>query len=241
MAREYGPRAICVVLSGTGSDGSLGLKAVKEGGGLAIAQDLAETEYDGMPRSAISTGGVDLVLPAAKIADALVAYASGRLILPGRPASQERDSVGQVLPQIVDLLRKKTPHNFTGYKSGTLERRIERHLAMIGAKSPAEYLDILQRDADECDQLAKDLLINVTSFFRDPQIFEFLATSVIPELVREQPADRPLRIWVAGCSTGEETYSLAILFREQIEAERRDVKLQIFASDIDPDAVASAR
>ena len=241
LALAHGPRAVCVVLSGTGADGALGVKAVKEAGGLAIAQDPEEAEYDGMPRSAIATGGVDLVLPAAKIAEALIARAGGRLVLPGQWKSSEPDSVERLLPQIVDLLRKKTPHNFTGYKTGTLERRIERRLAVVGANSPADYLDILHRDAGECDRLAKDLLINVTSFFRDKPVFEFLATTVVPELVRDQPADRPLRIWVAGCSTGEETYSLAILFREEIDAARRDVKLQIFASDVDPDAVASAR
>ena len=114
-------------------------------------------------------------------------------------------------------------------------------MALAGVKTAARYLDLLLRDANERDQLSRDLLINVTSFFRDAAVFEFLGQSVIPDLVRDHPLDRPLRIWVAGCSSGEETYSLAMLFREQIDASKRDVKLQIFASDVDPDAVAIAR
>ena len=134
-----------------------------------------------------------------------------------------------------------TVHDFTLYKHGTLERRVERRMALAGVKTAAEYFDLLRRDANERDQLSRDLLINVTGFFRDPAVFEFLAESVIPDLVRDHPLDRPLRIWVAGCSSGEETYSLAMLFREQIDASKREIKLQIFATDVDPDAVASAR
>ena len=146
-----------------------------------------------------------------------------------------------MLPDIIALLRTKTVHDFSLYKHGTLERRVERRMALAGVKTAAKYLDLLLRDANERDQLSRDLLINVTGFFRDAAVFDFLAKSVIPDLVRDHPLDRPLRIWVAGCSSGEETYSLAMLFREQIDASKREIKLQIFASDVDPDAVASAR
>ena len=241
LAREYGARTVCVVLSGTGADGSLGLKAVKESGGLVIAQDISEADYDGMPRSAIATGAVDLVLRAAKIAEALVARERGHVFVPERPKSSAQKSVEDLLPDIIALLRTKTVHDFTLYKHGTLERRVERRMALAGVKTAAKYLDLLLRDANERDQLSRDLLINVTGFFRDAAVFDFLAKSVIPDLVRDHPLDRPLRIWVAGCSSGEETYSLAMLFREQIDASKRDIKLQIFASDVDPDAVASAR
>src|SRR6202042_2757968 len=132
-------------------------------------------------------------------------------------------------------------HDFALYKHGTLERRVERRMAIAGVKAAGKYLELLLRNADERDQLSKDLLINVTGFFRDAAIFDLFAKSVIHDLVRDPPLDRPLRIWVSGCSSGEETYSLAMLFREQIDASKRDVKLQIFASDVDPDAVASAR
>ena len=241
LAREYGARAICVVLSGTGADGSLGLRSVKAKGGLVIAQDMREAGYDGMPRSAVATGAVDLVLPAAKIAEALVALERGQVFVMEAPKSPALKSVEELLPDIIALLRTKTVHDFAFYKHGTLERRVERRMALAGVKTAAKYLDLLLRDGNERDQLSRDLLINVTGFFRDAAVFDFLAKSVIPDLVRDHPLDRPLKIWVAGCSSGEETYSLAMLFREQIEASKRDVKLQIFATDVDPDAVASAR
>ncbi len=241
LARRHGPRSVCVVLSGTGADGSLGLKAVKESGGFVIAQDIGEADYDGMPKSAIATGAVDLVLGAAQIAQALVKREQGHAFVPERPKPPAQKWVEDLLPDIIALLRTKTVHNFALYKHGTLERRVERRMALAGVKTASKYLELLLRDAEERDQLSRDLLINVTGFFRDPAVFDFLAKSVIPDLVHDHPLDRPLRVWVAGCSSGEETYSLAMLFRERIDASGRDVKLQIFASDVDPDAVASAR
>ena len=241
LAEEFGERAICVTLSGTGGDGSLGLKAVKEKGGLVIAQDPGEAEYDGMPRSAIMTGAVDLVLPVGKIPEILAKYGR-QLVLNGareRPAPD--DDPPDLLAEIIDLLRAKTSHNFSLYKPGTLLRRIERRMALAGADDNGRYLDILRQDPGELEFLAKDLLINVTSFFRDSSAFECLAKEVIPDLVHRHPSDRPLRAWVAGCSTGEETYSLAILFLEAIAAGKRNIKLQVFASDVDEDAVALAR
>ena len=243
MADELGARAVCVILSGTGADGSLGLKAVKESGGFVIAQNPEEAGYDGMPRSAILTGAVDRVLPVAEIADVLVSH--GRQISaaqkPGGAALN--DTPPGWLSEIIDLLRAKTVHDFTLYKKGTLQRRIERRMAMssVKIKDTNRYLELLRSDANELELLAKDLLINVTSFFRDPKVFEILAEKTIPELIRDHPEDQPLRIWIAGCSTGEETYSLAMLFREGITAANRNIKLQVFASDVDPDAVASAR
>ena len=234
LADELGERAICVILSGTGSDGSLGLKAVKEKGGLVIAQEPSEAEYDGMPRSAIMTGAVDLVLPVAEIPGILAKYA-------GRKGLPPDDHPPDQLAEIVNLVRSKTSHDFGQYKPGTLSRRIERRMTLAGIDDSSRYLDMLRENPAELDLLAKDLLINVTSFFRDSKAFELLAQEVIPDLVRRHPADRPLRIWVAGCSTGEETYSLAILFIEEITAAKRSIKLQVFASDVDEDAVALAR
>ena len=242
LAEELGRRAICVILSGTGGDGSLGLKAVKEKGRLVIAQDPNEAEYDGMPRSAIMTGAVDLVLPVAKIPETLAKYGR-QLVLNGqrRKGSAPDDHPPDRLAEIIDLLRTKTSHDFALYKPGTLLRRIERRMALAAVDDISGYLDIVRQDSGELDRLAKDLLINVTSFFRDLKAFELLANEVIPDLVRRQPSDRPLRIWVAGCSTGEETYSLAMLFLEEIAAVRRNIQLQVFASDVDEDAVAHAR
>src|SRR5580704_15652458 len=242
LAEELGHRAICVVLSGTGGDGSLGLKAVKEKGGLVIAQDPDEAEFDGMPRSAIMTGAVDLVLPVAKIPETLANYGR-QLVLNGkrRKGSAPDHHPPDRLTEIIDLLRTKATHDFALYKPGTLLRRIERRMALAAVDDIGRYLDMLRQDQGELDLLAKDLLINVTSFFRDPKAFELLAQEVIPDLVRRQTSDRPLRIWVAGCSTGEETYSLAMLFIEKIAAAKRNIQLQVFASDIDEDAVAVAR
>ena len=239
LAADCGARAVCVVLSGSGADGSLGLKAIRAQGGLVIAQDVAEAAYDGMPRSAIATGAVDHMLPVAHIPAAILDHV--RRSADGSAASLHR--APRHLPEIIALLRSKTAHDFTLYKTGTLQRRIERRMAMSSIETDGmeRYLEILRRDPTELALLAKDLLINVTSFFRDAQVFDLLAKTVIPDLVRNQSSDQPLRVWIAGCSTGEETYSLAMLFREAITAAKRNIKLQVFASDVDADAVATAR
>ncbi len=234
LAEAYGPRASAIILSGTGADGSIGVKAIDEKGGFIVAQDPEEADYGGMPRSAIATGIVDIILPVAQIGEALMARDQLHAISPQTPDS---------LPAIIELLRTATAHDFTLYKMGTLKRRIERRMALSGLKAGAmaDYLDTLKVDPKELDLLAKDLLINVTSFFRDPKVFEQLRAKIIPDLIAGQPADQPLRIWIAGCSTGEEAYSLAMLFREAVVAAKSNVKLQVFASDVDADAVAAAR
>jgi two-component system CheB/CheR fusion protein len=241
LAEFCGERAVCVVLSGTGTDGTAGVEAIHAAGGWVIAQDPNQAGFDGMPRSAIETGHVDLVLPADQIPGAL---------LKGRSKAQPDDkpTTGSEGPndrlrEIIELLRSRTAHDFRLYKSGTLRRRIERRMAMaaIDADRMDGYLKRLKGDDQELQHLAKDLLINVTSFFRDPDVFDFLARTTIRDVVANHLAGHPIRVWVAGCSTGEETYSLAMLFREQIAEAKLDLKLQFFASDIDPDAVATAR
>jgi len=243
LAEEYGERSVGVILSGTATDGSLGLKAVKEKGGLVIAQDPEEAAHDGMPRNAILTGAVDLVLTVAKIPDALIKYDRRMALTRTQNASRLQDGAQDWLSKFIDLMRAKTGHDFRLYKPGTLQRRIERRMAMAAVETDDmdRYLEILRSNASELDVLAKDLLINVTGFFRDPKVFDLLVEEIIPDLVRDHSPDLPLRILIAGCSTGEETYSLAMLFREQITAAKRNIKLQVFASDADPDAVASAR
>lgn len=243
LAKEYGPQSACVVLSGTGADGSLGLKAIKERGGIVIAQDPHEAGSDGMPLSAIATGAVDLVLPLAKIPDALMEY---RRRIPSRDLVDEGSGQGAGpvwLAAIIELLRTRTDHDFTLYKRGTLERRIERRRAMAAVETHnmAGYIEVLANDPVELELLAKDILINVTQFFRDPKVFDLLAKTVVPELVRLHAPGQDIRIWIAGCSTGEETYSLAMLFLEEIATSRRGIKLRVFASDADPDALAKAR
>lgn len=243
LAEACGSRAMAVILSGTGADGSSGLRAVKAAGGLVIAQDPDEAAYDGMPRSAIATGAVDQVLPVAEIGAALVAFA--RHAFAGPPAERAglRAGLADRVPDIIDLLRMTTVHDFTQYKRGTVQRRIERRMGMAGieADDAERYVTLLRTDTDELEHLAKDLLINVTGFFRDPKVFDVLAETVLPDLVARQPPDEPLRLWVAGCSSGEEAYSLVMLLREAIGAAQRSVKLQVFASDVDADAVAEAR
>src|SRR5579859_1177105 len=243
LAEACGQYALCVVLSGNGADGSVGLKAVKKNLGLVIAQTPEEAAYDGMPRSAMLTGAVDLVLDVADIPAALLNYGRRITALQAQGGEQPRDEAQKYVPAIIDLLRTKTPLDFRPYKQGTLQRRIERRMAMarIETDGMARYLDVLRDDGEEVEQLAKDLLINVTSFFRDPGVFGYLAKEIVPDLVRGHTRDEPLRVWVAGCSTGEETYSLAMLFLEEIAAQNRNIKLQLFASDVDAEAIATAR
>lgn len=243
LAADYGTRAICIILSGTGADGSVGLKAIREKGGLVIAQDPDEASYDGMPRNAILTGSVDKVLPVGKMPDALGKYRPQLAVKRPPSGLASQDDARDRLPEIINLLLTKTAHNFTLYKQGTLRRRIERRmgLAAIELHDMNRYLKLLHSDPRELDLLAKDLLINVTSFFRDPKVFDFLAEKIIPDLIGNQAPDHILRVWVAGCSTGEETYSLVMLFHEAIRSAKRHVKLQVFASDVDQDAVAVAR
>ena len=231
MASELGPRAVCVLLSGTGTDGTTGLRAIKAAGGFVLAQAPADASFSGMPESAIATGEVDDILPVEEIAARLL-HLRGPPAGPAAPAGPA---------EIIALLKAKTPHDFTLYKSGTMERRILNRMSILGM-APADtqaYFDLLERDAQERENLVNDLLINVTSFFRDPKVFEALSALVLPGLV--SAAESAIRIWVAGCSTGEETYSLAMLFHEHLTAAKSPAKLQIFASDADAKAVAIAR
>lgn len=243
LAAAFGRRAVGVVLSGAGTDGSAGLKAIRSAGGLVLVQDPAEAGYDGMPRSAIATGEVDHVLPVAGIAEMLVDR-RGRMagdLPPDEPPAG--DATPTWLTTIVELLRRNTDHDFTLYKPGTLRRRIEQRMVIAGVaiEDMDRYIDMLKGDTGELGLLGKTLLINVTSFFRDAHVFEVLAKTVIPDLVRHHTQEGPLRIWTAGCSTGEETYSLAMLLHEEIARSGHSIKVQIFASDADPDAIAEAR
>ncbi len=245
LAQQYRERAGCVVLSGTGADGTDGLRSIKAHGGIVAVQDPAEAGYDGMPRSAVETGLADFVLPLAGIPGAL----SACRIAAADPVDSEADVAhppemdGAGVADILELLRAETGHDFALYKSGTLGRRVARRMAL--ARLPptdlAGYYAMLRADRAELDALASDLLIHVTSFFRDRAVFDVLEQTIIPDLVRSNQAGQSLRVWVAGCSTGEEAYSLAMLFMEQIEAAGRPVKLQVFASDVDAEAITAAR
>ena len=244
LAEACGERAVAVILSGTGSDGSLGLKAVHEQGGVVIAQKPEDAAFDGMPRSAITTGCVNLVLPVAEIPEAILVRCRLKLSAPSVTSERrdtDPDTVASHLTEIITVLRNRTTHDFSLYKEGTLLRRIERRMAAAGITDWTGYLDLLREHDGEIELLARDLLINITHFFRDAKAFETLTDLVVADLVQRQPPDRPLRIWVPASSTGEEAYSLAILFTEAITAAKRSIKLQLFASDIDKDAIGIAR
>lgn len=241
MAQAFGERAVCVVLSGAGTDGSVGLRAIKEHNGLVVAQEPSEAEHDGMPRSALATDAVDRVLPVGEIAGILVEYSHGRRAEAFKEKSPARGHTDADLTAVVDLLRDKTAHDFSQYKPGTLQRRIQRRMVLSGVSDNGQYLDLLKREPRELEFLAKDLLINVTNFFRDPAVFEFLAEQTIPELVRQNAPHQPIRIWVPGCSTGEEPYSIAMLVFEEIAKLGVRAKVQVFASDVDADAITTAR
>ncbi len=234
LAKAYGDRAIGVVLSGNGSDGAIGLRAIKDAGGLVAAQSPEEAEHKGMPQSAIAAGVVDIVLPLARIPGTLVAYAA-HIEAPG----ESHDAA--VLREITQLVAARFSQDFSGCKPGTLMRRVRRRMAIHGLTDDAAYLAHVHNDEKELDALSKDLLIHVTGFFRDPTVFAHLAAETIPGLVRTHPPGSPLRVWVSACSSGEEVYSLAILLLEEIQSAKARIQLQIFGSDIDEQAILSAR
>lgn len=241
LAAAYGERAVAVILTGTGADGSLGLKTVKENGGLVIAQDPEDAAYDGMPLSAIMTGAVDLVLPLTKIPDVLVRYSTHDYVRAGHEIPSSRDQTDKSLNEIIDVLSRATRRRFAFYKTGTLLRRIRRRMAIRAINDMGDYQKVLRENRDEIDLLAKDLLIHVTSFFRDPKAYGVLVEKIIRPLVRNQPTDQPIRVWVPGCSTGEEAYSIALLFLEEMDEAQRKIPLQIFASDPDEGTITFAR
>ncbi len=242
LATAYAANAVAVVLSGNGADGSLGLAAVSDGSGLVIAQAPDEAAHPAMPQNAIATGRVDLCLPIAAMAEALVTY-SIQMAETDAPQRAAAVKPPEGLAEIVELLRTRTPHDYSLYKTGTIQRRIERRMTLrsIKAGDLAAYLHILRNDAAELLQLAKDLLIHVTGFFRDPATFAMLSDKVIPAMLKTHPAGTPVRVWSVGCSTGEEAYSLAMVIYEALESAGLHHKVQVFASDADPDAIAMAR
>jgi two-component system CheB/CheR fusion protein len=241
LAQDQRERAICIVLSGTGSDGTLGVRAVKGEGGVVMAQTPESTEFDGMPRSAIATGLVDYVLEPAEMPSQLAAYVKHAFGVRVRSAPPPVPAAEDTLRKICVVLRGQTGHDFSQYKENTLARRVERRMAIHQIERPGEYLRYLRQHPPEVESLFRDLLIGVTSFFRDPDAFEALQAKVLPQLLADKPNHTPLRVWVCGCSTGEEAYSIAILIQEILEGERQNTKVQIFATDIDRQAVEQAR
>jgi two-component system, chemotaxis family, CheB/CheR fusion protein len=241
LADDQRDGAIGIILSGTGTEGTLGLRAIKAEGGLVMAQAPDTASQSGMPASAISTGLVDFVLSPEQMPKALLEYVRHtRRRRAATPASPEAKALGG-LHAILAVLRARTKHDFRGYKNGTLQRRVERRMGLHHITSLGKYVDFLRAHPAEADQLFKDLLIGVTSFFRDRPAFEELATKVLAALVKQADAETPIRIWVPGCATGEEAYSIAILAAEQVAAAQSACRVQVFATDIDDDALEIAR
>lgn len=242
LASSQGGRAVAVILSGMGSDGTLGLQAVKAVGGLTAVQEPHSSQFDSMPWSAITSGCVDIVAPPeelpARLMDCIGRLHADTMPPPKTGAVDELNSNEQILA----LLQGRTRHDFSLYKSSTLQRRISRRLAIHNFSTHAQYAEFLAHNPQEIDLLFKELLIGVTSFFRDPPVWEHLAKVAVPELLASRPAGHKFRVWSVGCSTGEEAYSLAMIFSEAAQAlGKDDLELQIFASDLSPDAIAVAR
>jgi two-component system CheB/CheR fusion protein len=242
LAEDQMENAVCIILSGTGSDGTLGLKAVKGAGGIAIVQEESSAKYDGMPRSAIATGMIDFVLPVEKIPARLMEYVNRSGRIRRVVVDEESGMTGKdALENILHLMRQRTAHNFFHYKQNTIVRRIEKRILVNNIDSPEAYYEYLKDHLEETNLLLKDLLIGVTSFFRDPEAFTWIRDKVIPEIFRNKQADEPVRIWSAGCSSGEEAYSLAILIADYLRQSKRSFTVQIFATDVDKDAIERAR
>jgi two-component system CheB/CheR fusion protein len=241
MAEAQGDKSICIILSGTGTDGTLGLKAIKGAGGMAMVQAEDQAKYYNMPRSAIDTGLVDFILPVEKMASELMKYVKHPYIGGSEKPLTEKEKFENHLNRIFMLIRTTTGHDFSQYKINTIRRRIERRMAVHQIGKISEYVNYLKKNPGEIKTLFKDLLITVTNFFRDPKAFKSLNEKVILPMVKWKPNEASIRIWVPGCATGEEAYSLAILFSEAMKIYNKHCTLQIFATDIDSDAIEYAR
>lgn len=242
LGRELHELAVGIVLSGTGSDAALGLKVIKECGGLTIAQATVGStpEYEEMPAGAIATGSVDLVASVDEIPGELMRLRGSRLSSMETPQEQAAGIEAARL-QICGIIRARLGHDFSGYRDKTFLRRVHRRMQVVGADTPQAYVRRLEADTGEVSALFRDLLISVTSFFRDKDTFDILQSKVVPRLFEHKQADNTLRIWVPGCATGEEAYSLAILLREHMDTLPWAPKVQLFATDIDEAAIATAR
>ena len=252
LAETRGSQAIAVILSGMGSDGTLGLRAIEAAGGIAFAQEPSSAQSADMPRSAISAGGVDFVLTPEGIASELkrlgqhpyLAAAAGPAAIAGASTTAKAEDAaeeGESLTKVLDLLQKTGGTDFSAYKKTTLRRRIARRMVVSRIDKLPDYAAHLESNPAEATALYEDCLISVTSFFRDPEMFEALGEQVLPLLLKDRPADAPLRVWVPGCATGEEAYSIAMCLLEGMAKLSRNPPLQIFATDLSEGALAKAR
>jgi two-component system CheB/CheR fusion protein len=241
LADSHRSRAVCVVLSGTGPNGSAGLKRIKEYGGLVLAQDPSEAEYGDMPRNSIATGLVDLVLPIAAMPGKIAAYLDHIRLEDETMSSARVLDEPEALRKVLTLLRSRTGHDFSNYKTATVQRRIGRRMTLLGLPSVGGYVRTLRDEPAEAAALMQELLISVTNFFRDPPAWRALADRVIPRLFLNNGVNDQVRVWVAGCATGEEAYSLAMLLAEHADSAPERPAIQLFATDLDQRAIATAR
>ena len=244
LAEVYGSNGIAVVLSGTGSDGTIGIKRVKEHGGIGIAQLPADAEYDSMPRSAINTSLVDLILPVREIPRKLVElreHGKNVQLLPTTDDGPAAAGGTSVLHELLGIVQKQTGHDFKNYKTATILRRVARRLQVTGLLELPDYLEYIRQNPDEAEMLQRDLLITVTNFFRDDDAWAVFAKDIVPQLFAGKTLADAVRVWSVGCATGEEAYSLAIVLDEYASTLPSPPVIQIFASDINEDAIATAR
>ncbi len=238
LAEDHGDKAIGIIFSGTGAHGIHGLRAIKAHGGLVLAQDPQTAEYDSMPRAAVATGLVDFVLPVAQMPEELANFSRSYI---GPLTLQSIEDASQQLNDILTLILVNAGHDFRRYRKQTLLRRITRRMSLNRIAQLRDYRRFLLKHPAEVNQLVKDLLINVTTFFRDAEVFQLLGRAVVPELLESTPPGEPVRVWVPGCATGEEAYSIAILLTEQIESAQQDRAMRVFATDLNEAAVEIAR
>ncbi|MGY6274511.1 CheR family methyltransferase [Methylomonas sp. MgM2] len=241
LAEDIQGLSIGIILSGTGTDGTLGLKAVKGVSGMTMVQEPNTAKFDGMPSSALLQGDVDFVLPAEQLGHQLIKYAKGDYLKGMQFAEAENGVDAESIQKIFVLLRNRTGNDFSAYKPTTIKRRIARRMNIHQIKNAPTYVRFLQENPVEIDKLFKELLINVTNFFRDQEAFDALLDNALPKLLQDKPDNYEFRIWVVGCASGEEAYSLAILFKEAIENAGKAFNFQIFATDLDQSSINRAR
>ncbi|WP_299754886.1 chemotaxis protein CheB [uncultured Pontibacter sp.] len=239
MAKSRGKLAIGIVLSGTGTDGTKGVKAIKNAGGMVVVQDPATAKFDGMPRSAIDAGAVDFVLAPENMPQEIIEY-TRKIPLVKSLIEQNEQKEEQVLKEILDLVCTHTQTDFTNYKEATLNRRIRKRMDHLQVKDMAAYLNYLHENPAEIKKLCQEFFINVTNFFRDPEAFEVLEQEIIPRILSGKAENEPVKVWVAACSTGEEVYAIAILFQEAFDKLGREPNVKLFATDIDQQAITLA-
>jgi two-component system CheB/CheR fusion protein len=238
LAEDQGEKAIGIILSGTGTDGTLGLRAIQGAGGITLVQEPSTAKYDGMPVSAIHAGYATYTLPVEKMPEQLLNIKRNLFVVrEAQPTPSAENGTSRILMQ----LRSGTGHDFSLYKKSTIGRRIERRMSQHNIEDTGLYARYLKEHPPEVQLLFKELLINVTSFFRDPEAFVAMKTDILPLLLKDKPENYVFRAWVAGCATGEEAYSIAILLRELMDETHLDFKTQIYSTDLDDDAIAVAR